>query len=62
MNSRVRESLHVAPWFGAFLFACIVGVAQQPTPVPARRIQGASHAFLVIRAESGAILGYGELL
>lgn len=38
-----------------------VAVAQ-PQPVPVRKIQGTSHAFLVLRAESGAVLGYGELL
>ncbi len=27
-----------------------------------RHIQGTSHAFLVLRAESGAVLGYGEML
>lgn len=37
-------------------------VAQQPQPVPVRKIQGTSHAFLLLRAESGAVLGYGELL
>ncbi len=36
--------------------------AQQPLPIPVRHVQGASHAFLVLRAESGAVLGYGELL
>jgi len=39
-----------------------VCIAQQPQPVPVRKIQGTSHAFLVLRAESGAVLGYGELL
>ena len=37
-------------------------LAQQPQPVPVRRVQGTSHAFLVLRAESGVVLGYGELL
>ena len=37
-------------------------VAQQPQPIPVHKIQGTSHAFLVLRAESGAVLGYGELL
>lgn len=34
----------------------------QPQPVPVHKIQGTSPAFLVLRAESGALLGYGELL
>jgi hypothetical protein len=37
-------------------------VAQQPQAVAVHYVQGASHAFLLIRAESGAVLGYGELL
>ena len=37
-------------------------MAQPASPVPVHYVQGASHAFLVIRAESGAVLGYGELL
>ena len=37
-------------------------VAQQSLPVPVHHIQGTSHAFLVLRAESGAVIGYGELL
>jgi hypothetical protein len=39
-----------------------VSVAQQPQPVPVHHVQGTSHAFLVLRAESGAVLGYGEML
>lgn len=39
-----------------------VSVAQQPQPVPVHHMQGTSHAFLVLRGESGAVLGYGELL
>ena len=35
---------------------------QQSQPVPVHHVQGTSHAFLVLRAESGAILGYGEML
>ncbi len=30
--------------------------------MPVRHIQGTGHAFLILRAESGAVLGYGELL
>ena len=41
---------------------CAASYAQQPQPVLVRHAQGTSHAFLVIRAESGAVLGYGELL
>ena len=29
----------------------------EPQPVPVRKVQGTSHAFLVLRAESGAVLG-----
>lgn len=36
--------------------------AQQPQPVAVKHAQGTSHAFLVLRAESGADIGYGELL
>lgn len=30
--------------------------------IAVRKMQGTSHAFVLIRAESGAVLGYGELL
>ena len=39
----------------------IVSLAQ-PESIPVHKVQGTSHAFLVLRAESGAVLGYGELL
>lgn len=44
------------------VFSLASSPAQQPAAVPVHYVQGASHAFLVIRSESGAILGYGELL
>ena len=56
---------HVAVLFPALLSPfclCTVSIAQQPQAVPVRHIQGTSHAFLVLRAESGAVIGYGELL
>ena len=34
---------------------------EEPRPVPVHHAQGTSHAFLVLRAESGSLLGYGEL-
>lgn len=37
-----------------------VAVAQHQ-PVPVHHTQGTSHAFLVLRSETGAVLGYGEL-
>lgn len=39
----------------------VVSLAQ-PQPVPVHKVQGTSHAFLVLRSESGDVLGYGELL
>jgi hypothetical protein len=46
-----------------FLLICHASSpAQQPSAVPVHYVQGASHAFLTVRAESGAVLGYGELL
>jgi hypothetical protein len=46
-----------------FLASCRMGaIAQQQSAVPVHYAQGASHAFLMIRSESGVILGYGELL
>ena len=36
--------------------------AQPSQAVPVVHVQGTSHAFLVLRAESGKVLGYGELL
>jgi hypothetical protein len=44
------------------LFFGLCALAQGPAAVPVHYVQGASHAFLVIRSESGAVLGYGELL
>jgi len=37
-------------------------IAQQPQPIPVHHVQGTTHAFLILRAESGTTLGYGELL
>lgn len=39
-----------------------LSAAEQPQPVPVHHLQGSSHAFLVLRAESGAVLGYAELV
>jgi hypothetical protein len=50
------------PAFMLFLSFCRASAAQQPTEIPVHYVQGTSHAFLLIRAESGAVLGYGELL
>jgi hypothetical protein len=64
----IRNALYasrVAVSFPTLLFSlihCSVSVAQQPQAVPVHHIQGTSHAFMVIRAESGTVLGYGELL
>jgi hypothetical protein len=44
------------------LFARANAIAQQPNALAVHYVQGSSHAFLVIRAESGDVLGYGELL
>ncbi len=41
---------------------CECSNAQEAQPLSVRHIQGTTHAFLVLRAESGTILGYGELL
>jgi hypothetical protein len=66
MNIRhSHHTSHVATLFPVMLFLlgfCVVSVAQQPQEVPVHHIQGTGHAFLVLRAESGAVLGYGELL
>ena len=40
----------------------MISDAQQSRPVSVRHAQGTSHAFVVLRAESGAVIGYGELL
>ena len=45
----------------SLLSAASVAAAQQHQPVPVHHTQGTSHAFLVLRAESGAVLGFGEL-
>ena len=65
----VRHTLHVFPAkvFPRAVLVLIATlqamcVAEPPQPVPVHHIQGTSHAFLVLRAESGAVLGYGELL
>jgi hypothetical protein len=65
----LRNDLRISPskiLFRAAVFSATmipaVAVAQQPQPVPVRKVQGTSHAFLVLRAESGVVLGYGELL
>jgi hypothetical protein len=61
--SSLQRSLSTHVIRAALTFAlCAACLAQQPQPVPVRKIQGTSHAFLVIRAESSAVLGYGELL
>ena len=62
---RAIHASHIAIFSSAIFFAVVQRtfcVAQQPQGVPVHHIQGASHAFLVLRAESGAVLGYGELL
>jgi hypothetical protein len=46
----------------AFLSMFCRADAQQPTPLPVHYVHGSAHAFLVIRSEAGAVLGYGELL
>ncbi len=56
------------PCFAPAVLVCAIlliptgSIAQQPEPVPVHHLQGTSHAFLVLRAENSAILGYGELL
>jgi hypothetical protein len=42
--------------------ATAVSFAQQPQAVPVHKVQGTGHAFMLIRAENGAVLGYGEIL
>ncbi len=64
----VRRTLHASLAIfcpGVFVCAALLpacSIAQQPQPVPVHHVQGTTHAFLVLRAESGAVLGYGELL
>ena len=53
--------LPLAAVIGSSLLS-ISSAAQAPQAVPVRHVQGTSHAFLVLRTESGAVLGYGELL
>ena len=36
--------------------------AQRSQPVLVHQVQGTSHAFLVLRSETGAIIGFGEVL
>ena len=50
---------------GLLSFVATVGPAargQQLQPMAVHRAQGTGHAFLVLRAESGSPLGYGEYL
>lgn len=66
MNLRHMPNASLASISSAVLLAYLLlsrlSLAQGPERVPVRHIQGTSHAFLVLRAESGAVLGYGELL
>ncbi len=63
----LRHAIHassLAALSPALLLSLALGpicLAQQPQAVPVHHKQGTSHAFLVLRAESGAVLGYGEL-
>lgn len=50
--------LSSAVFVGSWLLS-LTAAAQELQRVAVRHIQGTSHAFLVIRAESGAVLGYG---
>ena len=62
--------MNVRQSFPVLLGICLIGPnfgpsvarAQQSQAVPVVHVQGTSHAFLVLRAESGKILGWGELL
>lgn len=64
----IRNVLHASPVaasLSAMLFPlafCGVSAAQQPQAVPVHHVQGTSHAFMVVRGESGSLLGYGELV
>lgn len=64
----LRPAIHassLAVLSSALLFSLAlrpICLAQQSQAVPVHQKQGTSHAFLVLRAESGAVLGYGELL
>lgn len=46
---------------GGLLSVATSVAAAQHQPVPVHHTQGTSHAFLVLRSESGAVLGFGEL-
>ena len=62
MNIRTElHSLYVCTLLLS-LTPCAVVSAEQPRVMPVHHVQGTSHAFLVLRAESGLVLGYGELL
>ncbi len=67
-HMNVRFGLHTstsAGMFFAILFPLATSsgsLAQQPAPMVVRHMQGTSHAFLTLRSESGAVIGYGELL
>lgn len=64
----IRFALHASTFAGmvsAMLFPLAVPgitLAQQPQSMVVRHPQGTSHAFLTLRSESGAVIGYGELL
>lgn len=66
MNIRYALSAsRVAVLWSAMLVSlpiCGVSVAQQAKAMPVHHLQGTGHAFLVLRAESGAVIGYGEFL
>lgn len=57
-----RRVLNATSAFALSVLLIHPGIAQQPESLRVLHVQGASHAFLVIRAESGAVLGYGELV
>ncbi len=62
---RTRRASFPSAFIPAMLFThvvCTALIAQDSRARPVRHIQGAGHAFLVLRAESGSVLGYGEVL
>lgn len=59
---KVTRFLGVSLLLGLAGLSPAASVGQQSRPVSVHHVQGASHAFLLLRAESGVVLGYGELL
>ena len=64
IRSALLASHATLRWFVMLLAVLFVkgSFGEPPEVMAVQHLQGTSHAFLVLRAESGAVLGYGEFL